>query len=221
MLNKLPLLLLLVWVLSGTAAQQDRHPAAEIEKLYRALQFEQVVERGRALLQSERNLTLDQLKQIHQFMALSFYTLGQVDSARSHFLSLLSLDPQFELDPVTVSPKIIAFFEELKARWAARVTAQPTDAPFVRYVVVRDPRVDALWRSAIFPGWGQRFKGQKHRGLLFSSAFLVTGLATGVSWVLEKQAHDDYLASTDPQAIESNYRDYNRWYKRRRTLGLA
>ncbi len=221
MLSRAILPFVLLWLALASARGNNQYSVEDIQKLYESLQFAQVVTHGRALLQQQDNLSVADLIQIHQYMALSFYTLGRLDSARSHFLSLLTLNPEFQLDPVTVSPKIIHFFEDLKARWATRITAQPTPPHFVRYVVVPDPRLGALWRSALFPGWGQRFKGQNRRALLFGSAFLVGGLATGISWILEKQAHDDYRASTAPRAIETNYQDYNRWYKRRRTLGLV
>lgn len=50
----------------------------------------------------------------------------------------------------------------------------------------------ALWRSTVIPGWGQRYKGEKAKGWIFTG--VAAGLAAGTvgSYLYAKQAHADY-----------------------------
>jgi len=169
------------------------------------------------LLAQRQSLSPEQLAKIHEQMALSFFSLGELDSSRSHFLSLLSLYPNWKLDPIYVSPKIIAFFENLKQESPSPQSVK-TAVPYTRYVIVADPRVGATWRSLLLPGWGQWYKAQKKRAYLFGGVVGLTLLGTGISAFLESSAHQAYLNARDEQTIRQQYDRYNFWYKTRRTF---
>lgn len=198
-------------------AQTDRADIMQLKFYYDSFEFDKVISAGNAALKSGRQLTPDELEFLHQYMALSFYNTAQLDSARAHFLSLLSLDPDRELDPVNISPKIIDFFNEIKKDYQALAASSPQTA-FTKYVFVEDLRPGAAWRSAVIPGWGQFYKQQKAKGYLLGGAFWGSLIATGVAWLKEDQAHQDYLNSSATADIENNYSTYNQWYKTRRTL---
>ncbi len=191
-----------------------------LQQLYRNLQFEAVIEEGRDLLAHAGELTPHQLATIHEQMALSFFSLGQLDSSRSHFLSLLSLFPDWTLDPIYVSPKIIDFFEQLKHQSVQQNPNAPAIAPtpYTRYVVVQDPRPAAAWRSLLLPGWGQWYKAQKKRAYWVGGTVLASAVSTVAAALLEQAAHEDYLAARDEQLIQERYDRYNFWFKTRRTL---
>lgn len=200
-------------------AQSINSDAIQVKVLYEALEFDKAINRGQSLLTGDGKFDKDELITIHQFTALSFYHVGKIDSARSHFLSLLSIAPAFELDPIKISPKIIDFFNQLKEEIPDRGTDTPIG--YTKYVFVEDLRPGATLRSMVLPGWGQIHKGQKKRGWIMGGAFLSSFAATGISLYLEKKNHDEYLDSSTPSAIEENYQTYDDWFKRRKFFTIS
>ncbi len=198
-------------------AQSAYDKAMKVQELYQSLKFEKAVQYSRQLLRSDTPFTKEQLILIHQFTAYAFFNLAQTDSARKHFVDILIMDPQYQLDPVTTSPKIIRFFNDLKKELKQKKLN--FKIAYTRYVFVPDPRPGAAWRSALLPGWGQYFKGQKKKALGLASAFAASGTFTLVAAILEKNYHRKYLDTRQPDALAKNYDLYNRWYKiRKRSL---
>jgi len=197
--------------------QEIANPLPEMQSLYRNLNFVEVINTGRQFLQSTKSVPPADLIAITELMALSFYQMGEIDSASTYFLSLLSIDPKHELDPIQTSPKIIQFYEQLKKEFLEREEKQAVPS-YRKYIFLKDPRPAAAWRSAIFPGWGQIFKGQNKKGLVVGGMFSTLFTATVISWVQEKRFHDRYLAARQPADIENKYKLYNNWYKARRYL---
>ena len=212
--------LLFTFYFPSLLAQPANSDILQVKFYYDSFEFDKAISAGNNILQSQRRLAPEELAFLHQYLALSFYNTGQPDSARVHFLNLLSVNPGLELDPVTISPKIIEFFNEIKKDYQALSGSSPSLA-HTKYVFVEDLRPAAAWRSALLPGWGQFYKGQKAKGYVLGGAFWGSLLATGVAWVNEDRAHQDYLDSQTPADIENNYADYNKWYKTRRSLALA
>lgn len=212
-------LLLGCGLLFATAAfpQVSGTDILRVKILYNDAAFSEAIDAARQLLHAEQNYLPEELVFLHQYAALSFYNLGTLDSARAHFRSLLSIDPDTRLDPVEVSPKIIEFFEKIKAERPAPVPSM-TGPGHIRYIFLDDLRVGAGWRSAFLPGWGQFYKGQKTRGAVLGGAFWGSLIGTGISYLTEQAAEDDYRNATAPAAISNAYDRYNRWYKTRRTL---
>ena len=65
---------------------------------------------------AETQPTLDQQVQAYELLASGYVALGQRDLSIGVFLALLRLRPDFELDPVKVSPKIRAVLDEARTR---------------------------------------------------------------------------------------------------------
>jgi hypothetical protein len=55
-----------------------------------------------------------QLAQLHKYAALSAVNLGREEEAERHFVFLLRIDPDVELDPFTVTPKAIRLFDKVR-----------------------------------------------------------------------------------------------------------
>ncbi len=204
-----------LWVFIPLRAETPvQDEVAHLGQLYESLQFETVIQIGHQLLKHPEQFSPDQLATIHEFMGLAYFSLGNLDSARSHFVSELKLDPTRQLDPVRVSPKIIEFFEQLRQA-LQQATAQVTFVPYTRYVFIKDRRPGAAWRSALLPGWGQWYKHQRRRAKIIGGAFLGTTVVTGVALYLEKRSRRNYLRSKQPDEIRKNYNQYNFWYRNR------
>ncbi len=195
-------------------AQPAHSRALQVQQLYESLQFEQAIDLSRQLLRTPQKFTKDDLLLIHQFTAYAFFNLGQPDSARKHFVTILAMDPNYQLDPVTTSPKIIRYFNALKQAFKNR--SVETSIAYTRYIFIKDLRPGAAWRSAILPGWGQWYKGQKKKAMWVGTAFGLNATFTVVAAFLEKHYHQKYLDSKQPSAISKNYDTYNFWYKTRK-----
>jgi tetratricopeptide (TPR) repeat protein len=207
-----------------TFAQKTASDISQIKFLYEDLRYEEAIKFGQQILRDEDYLSANHLEYVHQYMAYSFYNIGKSDSARVHFLSLLSINPEIELNPLITSPKIIDFFNQTKSNFQ-EVSDNQNIISYPKYILIEDKRPDAAWRSAILPGWGQYYKGQPARAYVFGAAFVTSAAILGVSIVNENKYKDDYLESTDPDDIAQKYDRYNNWSKARQistftTIGI-
>ncbi len=65
----------------------------------------------------------EQVIKAHRLMALSHMFLKEQVQAEKHFLAILSLRPEYELDPVVDPVAAVELFDEVKLRNAARIRA--------------------------------------------------------------------------------------------------
>lgn len=226
------LYLVMFFVVSSLATLYAQNPAEQtLERLqlhYSALDFTQVISLGDSLLNSGIVLPPEEGIVLHEILALAAYNLGDFDLARGHFLSVLSLNPRFQPDPGEVSPKIIRFFEEVKA--ATTATTEPKseksrpvilpEGNYIRYLQAPDRRPAAAFRSLIVPGWGQLYKGHTRRGWILGTAFWGSLAGTAIAAIVENSAESDYVNAVSPADITSKYQRYDSWYKARRNLSL-
>jgi hypothetical protein len=211
-------------LLGSVPALAQRTGAQRVEAIRAAYQrFDYAAAQAEAegVLEDYAQFSSGELVEVHTLLALIAYAQHEPVEARAQFLSALSLDPELELDPLLVSPKILAFFEEVKAE---APSVQPADAgatAATRYVLVSDPRPAAALRSMLVPGWGQLYKGETTKGyvLMGLGSAMVLGAAT--AQVLRARAEDDYLAEQDPALIEDRYEAFDRWHKARNGLLLG
>ena len=96
-------------------SQLTNFDVQQVRVLYESLEYDKAISTGNLLLKSNYSFNKNDFIILHEYMALSFYNVGNIDSSRSHFLSLLSINPKYDLDPIKVSPKIIDFFNQLKS----------------------------------------------------------------------------------------------------------
>lgn len=218
--NFIALLIFGIFTFRIAGAQTQDYDVFQLRFLYNEIKFEQVLSKGNLLLQNQRGISGEHLQQIHKYMALAHYNIGNQDSSRAHFYTLLSLNPEFELDPVQTSPKIVAFFQTIKSAFRSD-QQQKTAVPYTEYIFLTDNRPQAGLRSLVLPGWGQYFKLQKKRGFILGSAFLISANAAGITYVLEKKRRDEYRAERNPDNIAAKYAAYNNMSKTRRLLQYA
>lgn len=220
MQNRLLISFILFFSVAVVFAQQ-----ADLVKLklyYDDLEYEKTIEQSELLLHNHSRLSLRELAEVHKYLALSYFALGKEDSSAVHFSHLLAIQPQFRLDPVEYSPKIITFVEEIRGHLRALQKQKTGQASFTnRYFIADDPRPAASWRSAVFPGWGQFYKGQKSRAYVYSSAFVLSGGMLAFSWVKEKQSYDAYIKAVDTDMIKEKYKSYNQWYRIRKNTTIT
>jgi hypothetical protein len=191
--------------------------AAEIKRALQQAEYQIAADLADSAIVHFREYTPAQLADIHALRALVFFEQGNNARGEEHLALALQLNPTLQLDPIFFSPQIQQQFETLRANV---VTNSNMTAPTVRYVVMADPRLAAAWRSLLLPGWGQRFKGQKTKGRLFTISAATLAGATIVSHVLRARAEKDYLHAGENE-VESRYDKFNRYHLLRNNLALA
>lgn len=217
------LLLLYAGLPAQAWAQVD--PAAriaEIREAYQRLDYEAAEAGARAVLADHQHFTPDQLTTAHTLLGLIAYARNEPQAARQEFEAALQLTPDLQLDPLLVSPKILAFFEEVRAEMRQAEPSGPAaDPSALRYVVVRDPRVDAALRSAAWPGWGQLYKGETLKGRVLAGGWGTLLAGAAAAHLLRGRAAERYHDETDPARIEARYATFNTWHKVRNNVLLG
>ncbi len=216
-------LILVASVAVGPARAQAPGEAvvAAVRAALQQFAYAEAEQQARAALAEPERFSLDQLTELHALLGQVAYAQGEEVEARRQFEAALSLNPHLTLDPLLVSPKIIAFFEEVKRTWTPpEAGASPTEAP-PRYVVVPDPRPAAALRSMLVPGWGQLYKGERRKGRWLLGAWVGTAGATAAAHLARARAEDAYLAAREPDRIADRYQRFDRWHKLRNNLALA
>lgn len=182
-------------------------PAAsvdDIEAEYELAHYDRAITLAKETLALSQ-LTLDEEVRTRELMAFSYVALGFNDEAQKEFRTILKVKPEFDLVPAFTSPKIVSVFGPVKER--AEREKQVQARPF-------DYRRAAM-RSALFPGLGQVYKGEKKKGYVIAGSEVVLLSATLYSHLKYRATHGQYLKSVEPAEIEKNYGAYNDWYRAR------
>ncbi len=207
----------IIWLClsSVLSAQDSNYDIFTLGFLYDDIKFDEVIIKGRELLQHAETYNKEQLGTIHSYMALAFYNLNMQDSSRAHFYTVLTLLPDYAPDPVKVSPKIVHFFDRIRTQFKSNQKAF-TAVPYNRYIFVQDIRPSAGVYSLLLPGWGQYIKGQKEKAFWIAGVFSASLITTGLLYVYETQMKKNYENETDPTRINERYNAYNSADKMRR-----
>lgn len=146
---------------------------------------------------------------IHKYIAFSLIAQGKSELAKEHFLSVLQLAPDYDLDPIYTSPKILIIFKETQQLFLSSKKLQKETIGGTVLV----GRRTITYRAIIFPGWEQLYQDRKTAGTLF----LGTGVATlgaGITFeFLRRSARQNYLSETRASEFDEKYNLYNRYYK--------
>jgi hypothetical protein len=144
-----------------------------------------------------------------KWIAFSLVAQGKSSLAGDHFALLLKLNPQFELDPILTSPKILAVFNETKAHLT--VHGKP-ESDTIAVSPLRQS-MEVSFRTIVFPGWEQLHTNRAAAGYLFLGGGIAT-LGAGIAFeALRSSARSEYLSATSPSTIEATYSTYNKYYK--------
>ena len=179
----------------------------QIETLYNSAQYVTAELEARRLYE-EKELTDSARVQIEKWIAFSLIAQGKSSTARERFVTLLSINPDFELDPVLTSPKILSVFYEARTKFLSQRKIQ-TDSVLQTTEVSQS----ATYRTIVFPGWEQLYQGRTASGVIFLSAG-VASLGAGVAFeLLRSDARQQYLKASSPSDISRKYNSYNTYRK--------
>jgi tetratricopeptide (TPR) repeat protein len=182
-------------------------------------EYENAIKELESALQYLKQLNQNEQVEAYKYLAFSYVAFGDKEKAKEQFKKALSLEPKLELDPATVSPKIIKVFEEAKAEMAP-VTPPPSPPAIQPKGTQVSPRprtvstTMALARSCCLPGWGQIYKGEESKGRKMAITAAILLPSTLIATSIQNAKHDTYLKIEPGKKDEMDqaYREYKTWY---------
>jgi len=191
------------------AQEGSKHTSLQsIEALYNAGSYVTAELEARRILES-RKINDSVRVAVYKFIAFSLIAQGKTELAKEQFISLLKLEPGYDLDPVYTSPKILVVFRESRQNF------------LLSRKLYKDNGIEAAlknnnavtYRTIIFPGWEQIHQNRTTAGRIFLGAGITTLGAGIVFEFLRSSARRNYLSETDPSEFNKKYDIYNRYYK--------
>lgn len=124
-------------------------------------------------------------------------------------MSMLSIDPDYDLDPIFTSPKIIAVLNDAKGAFRAQQRSLRDSTQ----KNIASTGASITFRTILFPGWEQLYQGKTTKGMIFLGAGITTLGAAAAFEALRYDAREKYLAATNPTDIAAKYDTYNTYRK--------
>jgi hypothetical protein len=220
--------LLTIVLVHTSIAQVGSIENNKLNALYQDFRYQEVIQQAEEILREDPGISIDDKCEILRLLSLSYYSQQDMQGALKNFALILKLDHNYHLDPVENSPKILAFFEEIRRQSEEKSTLPEKQAEGTLAMTVPDINVDSLEQAArlqmalsfILPGSGQIGRGEKTKGWLLVGGNAVL-LGTFIYFASESnRLEDEYLQATTPADISAAYDAYNQAYQNR-NLALA
>jgi TM2 domain-containing membrane protein YozV len=211
--------------------QQVRDSITVLKNELETFQYSRVVENADSLIGHTAGLAGRSLIEIYALKAIAQYSLINEKGAKESFVNILKIDSTFTLDPASTSPKIIAYFNEVKKDYLKSIVKEKTNVKVVVdtvYVpkVINDESSSlklkqALVRSMLWPGFGHFYLNQNLKGTILTSLTAVTLFSTIYFVIKSNKKQRNYLNTSDNSLIQSNYDAYNTSYKMKNASIIA
>jgi hypothetical protein len=146
-----------------------------------------------------------------------------MQGALKNFANILEINPDYRLDPVKNSPKILAFFEEIRRQTMVNraniemptIVSQESSAKYVNLDSIKQASQKRMALSVFVPGSGQIMRGEKTKGwLLLGGNIALLGGFLYFNFEANR-LEDEYLKASNPEDITATYDDYNQAYQNR------
>jgi hypothetical protein len=207
------LTILIIFLLSAASVYSQSAGAIdstlrEIEGMYNSARYVDAELEARRLLETP-SIADSVVVRIEQWIAFSLIAQGKNSPARDRFIALLKIDPEYELDPVLTSPKILTVFNDARSMFLSSRRSQSAGEPSSN---LRQSG-QITFRTLLFPGWEQLYQGESTKGLIFLGAG-AAALGSGIVFdALRSDARTEYLNATLPSDIAAKYDSYNTYRK--------
>jgi tetratricopeptide (TPR) repeat protein len=101
-------------LLAATTAWAQTDDLRQAANYFEYGNYKQAADIVDKLLESGRSLEENSLIDAYRISALSHFYLGDQDRARAQFLNLLTTNPDYALDPFSVAPQALNFFDRVR-----------------------------------------------------------------------------------------------------------
>ena len=224
MLKKLSLITLFIFISLPTIFSQV-HSKYELilRQKFEEFDYTSVIKLADSILTNEQNLNRNDSLSVLYYKAISSFSIWDIKTSEQAFKNILILDENFVLDTITVSPKIVSYFNDLKTKYLIEKKNEKQNSSFALDSILVSERIKysteflsykkALWRNLVLPGWGSIYLNKKTKGYLFASAFTLSLISTIYLINDSNKKENDYLSEINPDLIPSKYSKYNSSYK--------
>lgn len=176
-------------VSSGRAGGGD--PLARATHFYKARQYDQAIQAFNQVIARDPNNA-----KAYQGLGNAYYAKGDKPNAVKAYRRSVQLNPS----NTALSNFLARYAPEGEAEVAAADGPKDWTQP--------------LWRSALLPGWGQVYNGQKTKGIILGAVTLGLLAGTATTFVIGDGARKEYLEAGPLEAGETQAKfddPYNTW----------
>ncbi|NPV10842.1 MAG: hypothetical protein HPY57_03535 [Ignavibacteria bacterium] len=224
MFKKFSVIIFLVFEFSTLAFSQTSSSFETVLKQkFENFDYNSVINLADSILKNEKKLSHEDSLVILYYKAISSFTIWDIKTSEQSFRMILTLDKNFTLDSINVSPKIISYFNDLKSKFVnENRTEKQNNSLNIDSLLSLERRKyssefasyrQALWRNLILPGWGDIYLNNNFKGYLFSGTFTLSFISS-VYYIFDtKKKENDYLNEINPDLILEKYSKYNSSYK--------
>lgn len=215
---------------SFTRAQQVADTLATLEQHFESFKYTDVIQTADSLLKNNPGFSKEKLLEIFRVKGISEYSLLEEANASKSFLEIIKIDSTFKLDSAQTSPKIIEFFNNVKAKYKSDQVKQRElqaglDTLYIpqnaRNLAAEEKLRSTMIRSLIMPGLGHMYIGEKTKGLLLTSLSAVSLGSMIYFFINTNKKENAYQTETNPDLMQVRFNDYNDSYKLRNASIIA
>jgi tetratricopeptide (TPR) repeat protein len=218
MLRALNALSIIIFSIRLLFAQEIDPRLYPVQQKYADFEYDQVIALSEELLSGAAGLSQSDSLELYRLQAIAYYSLLDMSGALKAFSTLLDLNPEYRLSVINTPPKVITFFNDLKA-------LQPE--PQTKTVTI--VHHDTLYQQAIFPGrqiaFSMLLPGLGHiqteestKGWILLAAGTASLAATIYYGIDAADKEEKYLKESNRDQIETLYNSYNDAYRLRNTF---
>lgn len=148
--------------------------------------IDEMIESARQVTEGRLHGTPSQRAHALRYLGIGLFLTGRPEGAEAAFFELLRLRPESRLDPQTTRPDVVAFFEQVRLRYA-----QP-----IREAARANNKKLLVWN--FFPPAGQFQNGHSARGWTIAGLEFVTFATATASFALLRNWQRPDLTFPDP-----------------------
>lgn len=203
-----------------------------LKSIFQSFNYSEVISLSDTLLKDKKEFTSEKLVQIYLLRGISFYSIAEEDSARSSFIEILNINPEFSPNPSEISPKIITLFEKLRNDFIKiknnANTKNETHDSITTFTsnpgllkIEKDIFSNSVIRSVLLPGFGHLYLKENFRSWLLTS-ISAASIGSMIYFIFDSNTKQkSYLNETDLESIQNKYDKYNSAYKIRNALIIS
>ncbi|MBK7379519.1 MAG: hypothetical protein IPJ03_11020 [Ignavibacteriales bacterium] len=229
-LNKIIFLLMLIIATLIVKAQDEG--LNNLKSRFQSFNYGGVISLSDTLLKDKKEFSPEKLVQIYLLRGISFYSIAKEDSARSNFIEILNINPEYSPNPSEISPKIINLFEKLRSDFikikSNANTKNETPDSITIFLsnpgllkIEKDIFAQSIIRSALLPGFGHLYLKENFRGW-FLTSISAASIGSMIYFIFDSNTKlNSYLNEIDLELIQNKYDRYNSAYKIRNAFIIS
>ena len=210
-------------------AQEWQSDYSNLQNSFIAFEYNEVIAKAEKLLETPDIDTTGTLIEIYRMKAIAHFSLSDLENARISFQNILSIKPDYQLDPIQNSPKIIIIFQSVQTQFqpadsvnVVLVKAITEDSTLSESADIPNEDIDfkAISRSMILPGWGHHQFKRSQKGWLLTTTAVLSLASTSYFYFDAQRKEEAYLLERNTDRIREKYNLYNTSY-RLRNISIA